>query len=89
MKVVEKELKLEIEQKHMWIDSQYVLKSIGSNRTFTIFVENRLNEIRKDRDIVYHYISSSENPADFPSRSLDTEELRDNHRWWHGPEWIL
>ena len=89
MKFVEKELKLEIEQKHMWIDSQCVLKWIGSNRTFTIFVENRLNEIRKDRDIVYHYIPSSENPADFPSRSLDTEELRDNHLWWYGPEWVL
>ena len=89
MKFVENELKLEIEQKHMWINSKCVLKWIGSNRTFTIFVENRLNEIRKDRDIVYHYIPSSENPADFPSRRLDTEEQRDNHRWWYRPEWVL
>ena len=73
----------------MWLDSQCVLKWIGNNRTFTIFVENRLNEIRKNRDIVYYYIPSSENPADFPSKSLDTEELRDNHRWWYGQEWIL
>ena len=68
--------------KYMWLDSQYAVKWIGSNRKFTTFVENRLNEIRKDRDIVFHYIASSEKPANFPSRSLDTEELRDIHLWW-------
>ena len=89
MNFVEKELKLEIEQKHVWLDSQYVLKWIGSSRTYTNFVQNRLNEIRSTKEIHYHYIASSENPADFPSRSLDTEELRDNRLWWYGPKWIL
>ena len=46
MNFVEEELKLEIEQKHVWLDSQCVLKWIGSSRTYTRFVQNRLNEIR-------------------------------------------
>ena len=66
MNFVEKELKLEIEQKHAWLDSQCVLKWIGSTRTYTRYVQDRLNDIRSTKEIHYHYIASSENPADFP-----------------------
>ena len=86
---MERELKLEIRQIHMSLDSQCVLNWIGSKRTFTTFIENRLIEIRKDREINFHYIASLENPADLASRGLGTEELRDNGRWWYGPEWLL
>ena len=90
IRFVERELKLEIEQKHnMWLDSQCVLNWIGSKRTLTTFIENRLTEIRKDREINFHYIASLENPGDLASRGLGPEELRDNGRWWYGPEWLL
>ena len=41
---VERELKLEIGQIHMWLDSQCVLNWIGSKWTFTTFIENRLTD---------------------------------------------
>ena len=29
------------------------------------------------------------NPADFASRGLETEEIRNKDLWWYGPEWLL
>ena len=89
MKFVERELQIEIQQKHMWLDSKCVLHWIGSKRTFAVFVENRLKEIRDDREINFHYIASAENPADMASRGIQTEELQRNNLWWYGPEWLL
>ena len=66
----ERELKLKIEQKHIWLDSQCVLNWIGSKRTLAQFVENRLKEIRSDREINFHYLASLEYPADFASHDI-------------------
>ena len=88
-KFVERELNVTLEQKHMWLDSQCVLSWIGSRRTFSTFVENRLKEIREQKEIKFHYIASSENPADMVSRGIGTKDLRDNDLWWNGPEWLL
>ena len=70
--------RLKIEQKHICLDSQCVLNWIGSKRTLTKFVENRLKEIRSDREINFHYIASLENLADFASRGLKTKEIRNS-----------
>ena len=52
MKFVENELKVEICQKHIWLDSQCVLNWIQSERPLRTFVENRV----KDNDR-YHKLS--------------------------------
>ncbi|MEW8544134.1 MAG: hypothetical protein AB2693_11425, partial [Candidatus Thiodiazotropha sp.] len=57
-------------------------------RIFSTFIENRLNEIRLDSEIIYHYIASSDNPADCATRGLDTKDLKDNQLWWYGPKWL-
>ena len=89
MKFVENELKVEICQKHIWLDSQCVLNWIQSERPLGTFVENRVKEIKTDKDINFHYISTTENPADKASRGTSTRELRDDRIWWHGPEWLV
>lgn len=88
MKFIEQELKVEICQKHIWLDSQCVLNWINSQRTLGTFVENRVKEIKSDKDIIFHYISTTENPADIASRGTSTRELTDNRMWWHGPDWL-
>ena len=88
MKFVEKELKVEIYQKHIWLDSQCVLNWINSHKALGTFVENRVKEIKADKDIIFHYISTTENPADIASRGASTCELRDDRLWWHGPDWL-
>ena len=89
MKFVENELKVEICQKHIWLDSQCVLNWIQCERPLGTFVENRVKEIKTDKDINFHYISTTENPADRASRETSTRELRDNRIRWHGPEWLV
>lgn len=88
LKFVETELKVEISQKHVWLDSQCVLSWINSQRALGTFVENRVREIKADKDIIFHYISTTENPADIASRGTSTQELRDDRMWWHGPDWL-
>ena len=88
MKFIEKELKVEIYQKHIWSDSQCVLNWVDSQKALGTFVENRVREIKADQSIAFHYISTTENPADIASRGSSTYELRDNRMWWHGPEWL-
>ena len=46
MKFVENELKVEICQKHIWLDSQCALNWIQSERPLGTFVENRVKEIK-------------------------------------------
>ena len=78
MKFVENELKAEICQKHIWLDSPYVLNRIQSERPLGTFVENRMKETKTDKNIYFHYISTTENPADKASSGTSTRELRDD-----------
>ena len=60
----------------MWIDSQCVLNWINSQKPLRTFVENRVKEIKEDKSIQYHYISTKENPADIACRGKSTSELQ-------------
>ena len=87
-KFVQKELKIELSQKHIWVDSQCVINWINSMRTLRTFVENRVKEIKQDKHLKVHYISTTENPADIACRGMRSHELKDNGLWWHGPKWL-
>ena len=89
MTYVEKELKLSVIQKTIWLDSQCVLGWIESKKSLATFVENRIKEIKRNKDIEFHYISTKENPADIASRGMSTKELQFNRLWWNGPDWLL
>lgn len=88
IKFVQEELKVEISEKHLWVDSQCVLNWISSKKALGTFVENRVKEIKQDKDINLHYICTKENPADIASRGIGTQELQDKKLWWHGPKWL-
>ena len=75
LKFVEKELKLEISQKHIWLDSQCVINWINSKKQLGLFVENRVKG--KDKEVKFHYISTAENPDDMANRGLTTLELKE------------
>ena len=49
LKFVQKELKLEISEKHIWIDSLCVLNWINSKRALWTFVENRVTKKKKKK----------------------------------------
>ena len=88
LKFVQDELKVNVTEKHVWIDSQCVLNWLNSKRPLATFVENRIKEMKADKAIKFHYISTTENPADIASRGASARELQHNRLWWHGPDWI-
>ena len=56
--------------------------------TLGTFVENKIKEIKEDRNINFHYIWSSEKPADTAGRGTIILDLEDNEGSWHGPNWL-
>ena len=66
-----------------------MLSWLHSQRPLGRFVENRIKEMKEDREINFHYISTTENPADIASRGASACELQHNRLWWHGPDWMV
>lgn len=73
---------------HLWTDSNTVLHWLKSSVKQEIFVENRLKEIRSTKNLICHYVSTEENPADIGSRGCTVKELKTSNKWWHGPSWL-
>ncbi|XP_078334132.1 uncharacterized protein LOC144625796 [Crassostrea virginica] len=85
---VESQLKLKISEKILWTDSQCVLHWMKTRKPLTVFVENRVKEIRGSSDLNLQYVASADNPADIASRGTTTETLKNSIRWWNGPSWL-
>ena len=68
MKFVAKEMSLKIKKNIIWNNSQCVLDWVKTNKSLSIFVKNRVDEIRSEPDIVFKYTSTNDNPADIPTR---------------------
>uniref|UniRef100_A0A914XCT4 Integrase catalytic domain-containing protein n=1 Tax=Plectus sambesii TaxID=2011161 RepID=A0A914XCT4_9BILA len=88
MKFVADQLRLHVDKKIIWSDSQCVLHWIQSSKYLSTFVTNRVKDIRAEEDIHFRYISTDENPADLSSRGLKAAQLEDNSLWWNGPKWL-
>ncbi|XP_045205909.2 uncharacterized protein LOC123558098 [Mercenaria mercenaria] len=85
---VREQLRLPIHAVYLFTDSQCTLKWISSTRSLSVFVNNRVREIRTHADIRFRYIQSKENPADLASRGCTLEKLLQSDLWWHGPIWL-
>ncbi|KAK3731637.1 hypothetical protein QZH41_007310 [Actinostola sp. cb2023] len=73
-----------------WTDSKVVLGYINNEaRRFHIFVANRVQQIRDQTSPHdWHYVETSNNPADDASRGLHAQDLVNCNRWWNGPEFL-
>ena len=67
------ELKLPIYKRYLWTDSECVLHWMKSSKLLPLFVENRIKEIRMEKDITFCYIPSKQNPADYATRGLTVQ----------------
>ncbi|MCG8044651.1 MAG: A17 family peptidase, partial [Candidatus Thiodiazotropha endolucinida] len=88
LKYVKEQTKLPIIQLYLWTDSQCVLHWINSNKTLSVFVRNRVKEIKEYTDVLISYVPSKENPADIASRGTTTTKLLNCELWWNGPTWL-
>lgn len=73
-----------------WSDSTAVLGWLrGDPNRWKPFVANRVRQITQTMaPDCWHYVKSSENPADCASRGLSTTQLQDHKLWWLGPKWM-
>ena len=72
-----------------WTDSTATYSWIlNSNKKYSVFVENRVKEIRKSGNINWKLIQSENNPADIISRGCKPSLLFGNSLWSHGPSFL-
>lgn len=84
-----KELEVPLANTVIWGDSQCVLHWVRANRHVSVYVDNRVREIRSvPPDLIFAHIPTEENPADILSRGMQPEELQNSSMWWNGPERI-
>lgn len=86
---LKEELKVPIEAEYFWTDSKIVLSYISNEaKRFHVFVANRISKIHQLTDVQqWHYIETSENPADHASRGRTVQELI-NSNWFKGPAFL-
>ena len=82
---VRQELGLSLDRQFIWTDSLCVQHWISSSKDLSVFVHNRLKEIRSAEGLSFRHAPSKSNPADLPTRGIDVEALQGSSLWWHGP----
>lgn len=84
------ELKMELQESTFWTDSQAVLKYIrNTTRRFHTFVANRIVVIHNLSKVnQWRFVDSRQNPADDASRGMSIERFLSSKRWLQGPEFL-
>jgi Pao retrotransposon peptidase/Family of unknown function (DUF5641)/Protein of unknown function (DUF1759) len=87
-KFITVEMNLTVDDIYFWTDSKIVLGYINNEvRRYKIFVANRVQRIRNNSPFEkWHYIPSSDNPADIASRGCPLSELSED--WFRGPRFL-
>jgi len=86
---VESELDISVDTLQFYTDSKVVLGYIyNQTRWFYVYVSNRVQRIRKStKPEQWHYICTTQNPADHATRSVPAAELV-NTTWLTGPPFL-
>ena len=80
----------ELQPSIFWTDSATVLCYINNEtKVFYTFVSNHIQQIRNSsKPSQWRYVSSEQNPADYPSRGLSIDEFLRRDRWKLGPDFL-
>lgn len=87
IKYVSQFLQFEITRQILWTDSQIVIDWWRSDKLLTPFVARRVEEIKRNKDLMIRYVPLELNPADVATRPFSSKE--DKVRWLTGPQFIL
>ena len=72
---------------HLFTDSVCVLYWLETSKPLSVFVSNRVKEIKTLETVKFSHVSSEDNPADLATRGKSPEELPSSI-WWNGPLWL-
>ena len=80
---------VKIDNINHWIDSSTVLQCLQSaHKKQQVFVANKAAEIRENSSLdQWRDVKSIENPADFGTKGMFIEGLKDSG-WLNGPPWL-
>lgn len=82
-------LPITVNSVYFWTDSRIVLCWLRTGSRQWTFVANRIAEIQRLTDINnWRHMSSQDNPADYLSRGIMPDSLRELKIWWYGPPWL-
>lgn len=83
-------LQIDLQDSWFWTGSNTVLKYINNeNEGFKTLVVNRIAANREASDTAqWHYIHTSQNPADAASRGLTVDKLLASKAWLTVPEFL-
>ena len=84
---MKKHLDLPTPKTILWTDSRCVLYWLKTKKLLSVFVENRLKEIRNG-NITLRFVISEDNPAVLATRGISAQELSESQLLWHGPKWL-
>ncbi|XP_057700916.1 uncharacterized protein LOC130921262 [Corythoichthys intestinalis] len=87
--LLKSELNMDIDEEYFWTDSQVTLAYINNDaRRFHVFVANRIQLIKGySSPEQWHYIETTENPADHVSRGLKASDIFSTN-WLSGPRFL-
>uniref|UniRef100_A0A914EM08 Uncharacterized protein n=1 Tax=Acrobeloides nanus TaxID=290746 RepID=A0A914EM08_9BILA len=77
-----------IEKSVLWTDSIAVVYWLCSGKKLKKFVQNRVYEVKKVKNLSYRYVNTSENPADLATRGVEPNDIVLNEKWWHAPPFL-
>ena len=84
-----KEIHKPIVSQTLFCDSQCVLYWLKSNKRKPIFVENRVQFIKRNQHVDFQYVDTESNPADLATRSQSAESFNKSLTMWlHGPKFM-
>ncbi|XP_062704207.1 uncharacterized protein LOC134286589 [Aedes albopictus] len=70
----------------LWSDSLVVIAWLNKPLDcLQVFVRNRVAEITSEKEHVWKYVRSADNPADIVSRGMPAKALATSNLWWNGP----
>jgi hypothetical protein len=85
---ISRQSRLDIAEVFVWTDSMCTLHWINSPKVLSVYVENRVKEIRAEKSYQLRYVPTEDNPADLLSRGCSATTLKESSLWWNGPEFL-
>ena len=68
-------------------NSLCVLHWLQTKKPLSVFVANRLKEIRPLEGVTIKHVPCEDNPADLATRGKSPRQLSSSI-WWNGPKWL-